>query len=172
MSDLCFLCRNNTKNGACTTCSLKAHKKCWSQYLKHTMNVRQRQGLYITSLSYSNDVKCPQCKQTIKQPIKQPIKRMGVKTRSMIKKDKNDVSNIVKDYLNRVDATFSRDNKLLVIIELFEYLYNNMWFIKDNHRFRICVQNKLIEFHKYENWEHASVIYNRMFGTDIPQVYF
>lgn len=159
MSDLCFLCRGNTDIGMCTKCSLKAHYKCWAQFLKHVATNR-----HVPS-AYSIGVKCPQCKQM--------INKRGPVTRSMTKNDdKETVVYIIKNYLNIVEETSGTDYKKNIVIELFEYIFKNMWFLKENNKFQKCVQNKLIEFHLEDNWEYAAEIYNRMFGVQIPQKYF
>lgn len=156
MTDKCFLCRQNTKIRKCTQCSLKAHNKCWFQFISHRETVSD-QHMY-------NQIECPQCKCLITKRI--------VVTRSMTLKINVDTFvEDVKNYLDTVEVTHGRENKTIIVSSLFEYLLKNICIVKRHRALTKAIQNKLIEFHRYNILECAGDVYEKMFRTPIPHTF-
>ena len=74
------------------------------------------------------------------------------------------VKNVINEKLRRCDEA----NKKNITVEIFEYLYVNMWFINNHKKVKICVKNKLISLYLEYSWEYARDMYEKMFGEPIP----
>lgn len=154
MSDSCFMCLINTNIKQCPNCNIRAHYKCWSDYLKNTKMIG-------VSADKNKIIICPQCR--LEFELKTP------NTRSKMKQDdKETVVYIIKNFLNIIEKTPTKEQKMITSIKLFDYVYRNIWFLDFYPRFKITVQNKLIELYFTENWIYCKEIYTKMFNEPIP----
>ena len=148
MSDKCFLCLNNCRTRRCAKCKVKAHRDCWTKYKKSTRYYPYKAN------------QCPQCRSNIK------TKRYNTRLNALSKK-RVDCMYTVKDLLERVDRACGREQKMYSTKQLFEYLYQNMWFINRHKNFRKSVRNKLVELATIERWEYAEKMHLLMFGEPV-----
>ena len=70
--------------------------------------------------------------------------------------------------LNRCELTHGCENKKVIVMEMFDYLLKNMFFVRKNPTFEKTVRGKLIELQTMEQWEYAGEMYYKMFGEQIP----
>lgn len=153
--DSCFLCLNMAKNNPCNQCSLRAHLKCWEKYVK---------------LSYKNQdmnyqIQCPVCKKDIEYEYR--ITRSISKSRKKMK-----IVNTIKQYLETIESEeITRIEKMEIVKELFNYLYDNMDFVYSIPVFEKIVRNKMIELGNVEKCSYMNVMYIKMFGEKLPKEY-
>lgn len=89
---------------------------------------------------------------------------------SNLDQDKIRVVKTVKDYLNKVELTRGRGNKKKLCDELFDFLIDNSWFIRNNRRFAGAVYKKLLEFEEEEDWDEIAYYKLKLFPTGCPQL--
>ena len=94
-----------------------------------------------------------------------------------IREEKERVSTVttyIKKRLDETERSRSKANKIRVIIETYDYICKNMWFIRRFPRFGNVVHNKLFEL----IWEHppfktdALKYLERMFDLKPPRDYY
>lgn len=73
------------------------------------------------------------------------------------KKKDDEVIDNVKCYLETVEKTIGEDKKADLVIELYEYLSNNKWFIEKHNAFYKSVYNKAFQLMK-EHYETKKLI--------------
>ena len=155
MSDNCFLCLNISRTRRCSQCLLKARRKCWEQYIRHW-----RHSNSYHPYSRGGGIICPQCKKNSKN------RRYNTRLHAT-ETNKTRCINTIKNFLNDVDTANGKENKKRIAKELFEYLYQNMWFVRNHRKFERTVRDKLVEFSVHENWAFATEMYMKMFGETI-----
>ena len=148
MEDNCFMCLNNSLKKRCSVCSIRCHNKCWSLFIKKTI------GIPTSDVN----IDCPQCRSIIR--VYGPSPRLH--------QSATYVKNVINEKLRRCDDAIGTDNKKNITVEIFEYLYVNMWFINNHKKVKICVKNKLISLYLEYSWEYARDMYEKMFGEPIP----
>jgi DNA helicase IV len=158
MSDACFICLQNTKNNVCSQCNIKAHNKCFSQFLQHKYHIS---SLFHLNKEYSSKkIECPQCKVI--------LNKQGVVTRSFNKKLVTIQK--IKNLLEDVEKAIGKNNKKISSEQLFEFLLANIWFMNRHKKFRKQVKLKLKEFHRQESdWDFPAKIYKKMFNKNIDR---
>jgi hypothetical protein len=132
MSNSCLICLKNTKTKQCNNCSMRCHNSCWEKYMKYSKKSEDKLSL-----------ECPQCKLIIR--IKNTGK--GVQTRSVIEKQKfAHIENKIRGFMNKFEYLSVIIDKRIVMLEMFEYISNNMTYLEHNPNFAESVQKKLLEF--------------------------
>lgn len=84
------------------------------------------------------------------------------------KDNKQLVMSTIKDYLNRIDSVYGRDNKIAVACELFDYIHDNWKVLIVHPNFVKAIENKLIEFYHIENATVFGEYYKKIFLKEIP----
>ena len=81
---------------------------------------------------------------------------------------------VVKTYLEEVEKARGSENKVTIIVELFDFLCNNKWFLADNEPFRNVVHTKLFSLaNEYPNFqEHAIKYLHKLFDLKIPERFY
>jgi len=163
MSDQCFVCRKNTRIKKCNTCSLRAHNKCWAEYLKRTVGTQTAYPLSDT-VQLAKSVQCPQCRGNIDRKTHQ--------TRGNVKIAKQMTGSFlictITDLLFLIDIVPDRKDKEQLCEKMFELISDNMWFVNQSPRMVRVLKNKLIEMKVIDNWDAAPNIYKKMFGANMP----
>lgn len=155
MTDKCFLCLNISRTRRCSRCLLKAHRKCWNQYVRSSKGSNS-----YHPYSRGDGIICPQCKQNSKN---KRYKTRGYSAET----NKTRCINTIKNYLNDVEIAIGSENKKRIAKDLFEYLYKNMWFVRAHEKFEKSVRDKLVEISVHENWAFAKEMHLKMFGERI-----
>lgn len=137
MSDNCFLCLNISRTRRCTQCKVKAHKSCWEEYTM--VDETQR---------------CPQCRATTKRKVYNTRLR-------------ENTIRVIRHFLTSIENRVGREQRCDVAKQLFEYLYQNIWFLDNNRLFRNIVKSKLVYLAIDENWEYAKTAHERFFGQTL-----
>jgi len=50
-----------------------------------------------------------------------------------------------------------------MILDMFDYISKNMWFLSKHDKFKQTVEKKLIQFYKEDEWVEANNIYYKLF---------
>lgn len=133
----CFLCLDISRTRRCKRCKITAHKHCWKKYNRYHPYKRNN---------------CPQCNIDLRKKYyntRVDKKQKCIKT--------------IDQYLNDVNIASTKEQKKTIAKKMFEYMYENMWFVNSNKKFKKTVQEKLIELYNIDKWEFALKIYKLMF---------
>jgi hypothetical protein len=154
MVDSCFVCLIDTNHRVCDQCTIHCHYKCWEKHWKYFNHKR---------LSHDG-IDCPQCKNTIKD-------RITIKSYRLVNKEylfRKELSKI----MNKLKNINNKQEKRLLLQELCEYVYENIWYFRDNYIFEIDFRKMTININNTnDNWYFPSFIYKKIFKEDIPNYY-
>lgn len=168
MTDLCFICRENSNNRVCPCCNVYAHPTCWKTYFDTEAPLLFRGEVMVTEdgvMSTSvflcpTGVDCPVCKYNIPQH--------RYMTRSQTRENREFLSTIIlKGFLDLMGDEDDRAVKFQFCKKMHEYLVKNPMILKHHKKFSAIVQYKLHNLHFRENWELASYFHYRLFGKGI-----
>jgi hypothetical protein len=73
---------------------------------------------------------------------------------------------IVRVYLSQIEKTEGRDEKILIIAEMFGFIVIYKDYLFSSDRFRQIVESKLRELYE-DDWEEASDIYHQLYGKNL-----
>jgi len=138
--DKCFICLEYTKKSICpvSKCNIKCHSKCYNEY--------------VNTLGKFD--KCPKCKGVVKK----------YNLRTTFKKcNKEQCVNIIRRYLNEINETPSKQQKVELCKNMFEFLYINVWFLDSQGNFKNVVKKKLEHFYYYEKLSFVNYYHNKIF---------
>ena len=153
-NDSCFVCLSDCKRLVCSQCNIRAHSKCWNEYVKHKK---------LNNMN-NNHVECPQCKHKIECQ-----NRPFTRSQNIFKVDDEETFVWrVKIFLIEIDNTHGKDNKLRIIKLLFEYLYTNKWFLIKYKKFGETVKQKLTDFILIDNFEQGKEYYMKIYNEKGP----
>lgn len=152
MTDNCFLCLEKARKNMCpaSICKMKCHVKCYRKYIEEN------------ETHDGQNIICPVCKseRTNKYNLR--------KNNNVYKKvNKHEFVKRIKNFLFLVEQYNGTDNKKELVIEMFEFMYYNLWFLRQNERFAIVCKNKLRELYIQDNWNYPNEIHKKFFGTFI-----
>ena len=148
MTDNCFLCLEKAKKNMCPAgvCKMKCHTKCYRKYME---------------VNGKNNITCPVCKSV-------KLKKYNLRNRNIYKRvDKNEFIKRIKNFLFLVEQYNGTDNKKEIVIEMFEFIYYNLWFLRKYERFANVFKDKLIELYIQDNWNYANEVHKRLYGSFI-----
>ena len=131
---LCIVCKNKSTKQIFDCCNIVLHTRCVSQYLKK-----------------SSFKKCPTCNK----------KKKCYNTRFFDKE--NIFIQKIKLFLNKLNTPKIVSSRKLMILEMFNYISKNMWFLLKHKKFKQTVEKKLIQFYKVDEWVEANNIYYKLF---------
>ena len=131
---LCIVCKNKSTKQIFDCCNIVLHTRCVSQYLKK-----------------SSFKKCPTCNK----------KKKCYNTRFFNKE--NIFIQKIKFFLNKLNTPSIVSARKLMILEMFDYISKNMWFLSKHEKFKQTVEKKLIQFYKVDEWVEANNIYYKLF---------
>jgi hypothetical protein len=55
------------------------------------------------------------------------------------------------------------NDRKLMILDMFDHISKNIWFLSNNEKFKHTVEKKLIQFYKVDEWVEANNIYYKLF---------
>lgn len=155
--ETCFLCLENTSNKVCIQCETYGCNRCWEEYIKFNQKNKPNMEAF-----YEPTILCPVCK----------IKCYGSNLRATRSRTRDvrrgTFIREVKNYLWGIDMTFGKEAKMKVVEDMFKYLINHQWFLKEEPRFAQTVKNKLVEFWQTENWNKVLYWHFRLFNSSLP----
>ena len=146
MSDACFLCLYPTRLKVCQQCNVRAHRKCWKQYVQNSPAV----------------MLCPQCRVC--------IERWGVTTRAM-KKQRVTIRNIITSIINfisRLENEMTFTHRHLIAEEMCIFIMGHQGFLHEHPAFAEAIRRKLIEFYYDDHWTDAAPWYITIFDQPMP----
>ena len=140
MTDNCFLCLKPALYLKCPgqICKMKAHKKCWNEYCNQSINNI-----------------CPVC-------------RCFPKSKTYTTRSKTEYINEIKNYFILINTTPFIYDKKEIAKKMFNFMLENMYFMKNNPPFKSAVKRRLIFFYKNNKWFFAKEMYYKMFNENIP----
>jgi hypothetical protein len=119
------------------------------------------------NIKHRSYVTCPQCRETIELP-ERPRTRLFVKNEQI----NETVINTVKRFTDEFCMENVTERKKIIIIKIFDHLYDNMEFVNKYLRHRNIIQNKLICFNNEGKLsDYPRNMYMKMFGVTIPSEY-
>tara|TARA_Y100000385_G_scaffold287126_1_gene350641 strand:+ start:1564 stop:2013 length:450 start_codon:yes stop_codon:yes gene_type:complete len=148
MTDNCFLCLEKAKKNMCPAgvCKMKCHTKCYRKYME---------------VNGKKNITCPVCKSV-------KLNKYNLRKRNIYKRvDKNEFIKRIKNFLFLVEQYNGTDNKKEIVIEMFEFIYYNLWFLRKYERFANVFKDKLIELYIQDNWNYANEVHKRLYGSFI-----
>lgn len=152
MTDNCFLCLEKAKKNMCPAgvCNMKCHYECYNEYIS-----KQK----ITG----KNIHCPVCR--IERKIRYNLRRKKYEKYEIVGKE--EFVYRVKNFLFLINSLTSRGDKQELSIQMFEFMYCNLWFLEQNPFFANVVKRKLRELCIESNWDYSNELHNRIFGTYI-----
>lgn len=152
MTDNCFLCLEKAKKNMCPAgvCKMKCHYECYNEYI----SVKKISG---------NTIQCPVCRSERK--IRYNLRRKKYEKYEIVGKD--EFVYRVKNFLFLIKSSSGRGNKQELSIQMFEFMYCNLWFLEQNQIFANVVKMKLRELSNENNWDYPNELHYRFFGTYI-----
>ena len=149
MTDNCFLCLEKAKKNMCPAgvCKMKCHTKCYRKYMEVNVNKK--------------NISCPVCNSV-------KLKRYNLRNINIYKRvDKYEFVERIKNFLFLISNSIGRNNKQDISIQMFEFMYYNLWFLRQHENFTNVTKNKLRELYIQDNWNYANEVHKRFFGSFI-----
>jgi hypothetical protein len=153
MSNQCLICLNNTILKQSDTCSVRCHNIYWNKL-----------SFFSENNEYHPYNEYPHCQFNINGSS---VVEDGID----IEKNNRITENIIVEFVNKVHLVIGYENKKNILMDMFEYIYNNISFFEYKPEFAIVVKKKLIEFNNTDNSNNWKKIYKNIFGQIIPLEY-
>lgn len=85
---------------------------------------------------------------------------------------KADCRRSIESYLNQIQQTSGRENKIPITYRMFDFLVRQKHFVDAHPAFAQTVKNKLHEFFNEEKLDRMDQYHQMLFGNSIDEVYF
>jgi hypothetical protein len=99
------------------------------------------------------------------------LSSLHIVKRDRYNEEKRNYVYAIMSYLDENTKCKTRKDRIVVTRKIFDCTHKlkiRKKFFKNHYKYKVAIQQKLIEFYKYKSWREAKVWYEKIFEEPIP----